>query len=243
MKKSLLIAGVLSMVAGIQAAQAAVTTYSVLETFYEPDTQPRNSIFKGSFDFDDVALTVSNLQGWLSESMTGDPSTPGPNGDYGMTWLNLTYQLSSMPVTLGGVDGLLVTTFLNSNTNTFTTAFGGDGWSPQAGVNSGGVYYGYPKPANNPGNAYAMIFVPTADPTMPLAQVQINSLAYADCAPGGMMGAVCMTGTTVEGYGSVGTMSGFPVSQVIAAVPEPETWAMLLAGLGLVGWAARRRVR
>jgi len=25
-------------------------------------------------------------------------------------------------------------------------------------------------------------------------------------------------------------------------VPEPETWAMLLAGLGLVGFAARRRV-
>ena len=27
----------------------------------------------------------------------------------------------------------------------------------------------------------------------------------------------------------------------IAAVPEPETWALLLAGLGLVGFAARRR--
>ncbi len=27
----------------------------------------------------------------------------------------------------------------------------------------------------------------------------------------------------------------------IAAVPEPETYAMLLAGLGLVGWMARRR--
>jgi len=26
-----------------------------------------------------------------------------------------------------------------------------------------------------------------------------------------------------------------------APVPEPETWAMLMAGLGLVGWAARRR--
>jgi hypothetical protein len=24
-------------------------------------------------------------------------------------------------------------------------------------------------------------------------------------------------------------------------VPEPETWAVLLAGLGLVGWAGRRR--
>jgi hypothetical protein len=27
----------------------------------------------------------------------------------------------------------------------------------------------------------------------------------------------------------------------IAAVPEPHEWAMMLAGLGLVGWAARRR--
>lgn len=27
----------------------------------------------------------------------------------------------------------------------------------------------------------------------------------------------------------------------VEPVPEPETWAMLLAGLGLVGWAARRR--
>jgi hypothetical protein len=27
----------------------------------------------------------------------------------------------------------------------------------------------------------------------------------------------------------------------VTAVPEPETYAMLLAGLGLVGFAARRR--
>ena len=24
-------------------------------------------------------------------------------------------------------------------------------------------------------------------------------------------------------------------------VPEPQTWALLLGGLGMVGWAARRR--
>ncbi|MRW90017.1 PEPxxWA-CTERM sorting domain-containing protein [Duganella sp. FT80W] len=29
----------------------------------------------------------------------------------------------------------------------------------------------------------------------------------------------------------------------VSPVPEPDTWAMLLAGLGLVGWAARRRAR
>ena len=30
-------------------------------------------------------------------------------------------------------------------------------------------------------------------------------------------------------------------TSTIAAVPEPETYAMLIAGLGLVGFAARRR--
>jgi hypothetical protein len=29
----------------------------------------------------------------------------------------------------------------------------------------------------------------------------------------------------------------------VAPVPEPETYAMLLAGLGLVGWQARRRTQ
>jgi hypothetical protein len=35
----------------------------------------------------------------------------------------------------------------------------------------------------------------------------------------------------------------FSVESVIAAVPEPETYAMLLAGLGLMGFVARRRQR
>jgi hypothetical protein len=30
-------------------------------------------------------------------------------------------------------------------------------------------------------------------------------------------------------------------SSQVAAVPEPETYAMMLAGLGLIGFAARRR--
>jgi hypothetical protein len=60
-----------------------------------------------------------------------------------------------------------------------------------------------------------MIFVNTANPTAPLTQAQIDKLAYADCAPGGMMGATCMTGTTVAGYGTVGAMSGYPVTLAI----------------------------
>lgn len=40
-------------------------------------------------------------------------------------------------------------------------------------------------------------------------------------------------------YGDIGTGSG--ATYLAAAVPEPETWAMLLIGLGLIGLQARRR--
>lgn len=188
-----------------------ITTYKVVETFYEPDTQPRDSIFIGSFAFNSTTGTVSNLSGILSESMTGDPLI-NPNYDFGMTWLSLDNQLSEVyDPTLGG---LLVTTFKLNATNTFWTGAGEDGWTPGTGF---GLYYGFP--GANPGNAYARIFVNTTNPTAALTQAQIDKLAYADCAPGGMMGATCMTGTTVAGYGSIGTMSGFPVSQVITRQP------------------------
>lgn len=230
MKKILLISSALAMIGAVQVAEASVTTYNVIETFYEPDTQPSDSIFKGTFDFDSTSRTVSNLKGILSESMTGSGLNPYPNDD--MTWLSLTHQLSS--VYNPSLGGLLVTVFQNPSTNTFQSRTGTKSWAPGGEVN----YYGPPAA----GNAYAMIFVNTENPLAPLTQAQIDKLAYADCAPGGMMGKTCMTGTTIAGYGRIGTMSGYPVSQTItAAVPEPETYAMLMAGLGLLGFVARKR--
>ena len=241
MKKMLLIGGALTMIGGIQAAEAAVRDYNVVTTWYEPETQPNDSIFIGTFTYDDVGHTVSNLRGILSESMTGDMANGYPNDS--MTWLSLGNQLVSWrDTTLGGT---FAATFRNTDTNTFWTGAsgGGDGWSPQAGVATGGTYYGWPTAMTgiaNPGNAYALIFVPDNALT-PLTQAQIDKLAYADCAPGGMMGATCMTGTSAAGYRLTGTMSGYPVSQTISAVPEPESYALLLAGLGLLGFVARRR--
>ncbi len=185
-----------------------LTGYNVVETFIEPGTQPNNSIFLGSFNLNSTTGAVTALRGILSESMTGDP-IGYPNDS--MTWLPLSHQLSS--VHDAGLGGQLVTAFMLPDTNTFSTnpTFGGtDGWAPGTGY---ALYYNFP--GVNPGNAYATIFVNTTDPTAPLTQSQIDKLAYADCAPGGMMGATCMTGTTMAGYGTAGSMGGYPVTQVI----------------------------
>jgi hypothetical protein len=183
--------------------------YTVVETFHEPMTQPNETIFTGTFTFDVTNKVVTHMAGSLTESMTK------VNGVYGppMTTVALAHQLSATPFTLGGVEGLLVTTFALSTTNTFDPS----GFAP-----GGTEYYGLSSGAPNPknggvGNAYAMVFVNTTDPTAALAQAQIDKLAYADCTSGGMMMNTCMTGTTMAGYGRMGTMMGVPVSQVTTA--------------------------
>jgi hypothetical protein len=202
-----------SVVATNGAGASAPTTtdplrfYSIVETFHEPMTQPNDTIFTGTFTFNSTTKTVSNLTGSLSESMTKVGGVYSPP----MTTVSLVNQLSSEPVTLGGVDGLLVTTFALNTTDTFD----GGGFAP-----GGTQYYGLSTGAPNPkaggvGNAYAMVFINTTDPTTAPVQAQIDKLAYADCTAGGMMMSTCMTGTTMAGYGRMGTMMGEPVSQVI----------------------------
>ncbi len=194
---------------GAESAPAEiVTTYDVMATFLEPDTQPRNSIFIGRFNLNSSRSTVFDLHGILSESMTGDQfSYPNDN----MNWLALNNQLSSIyDPSLGG---FLVTTFLLETTNTFSDSplfAGTDGWTPGTGS---ALYYNFPD--TNPGNAYVRIFVDPENPTAALTQSQLDKLAYADCSPKGMMGSTCMTGTTRAGYGSLGSMSGYPIFQTI----------------------------
>jgi hypothetical protein len=230
MKKLALAAALLSLAGAVHAHEVL---YNVTQVYFEPMTQPKNTIFTGSFLYNEHTQTVSDLRGFLTESMTGTGTGSGPF--YDMVQIELTHQLAAIVDPVLG--GLLVTTFRNNSTNTFSMMDGGDGWSPGTGF---GLHFGVPGGAN-PGNAYARIFVNTTDPTAALTQAQLDKLAYADCTPEGMMGATCMTGTTIAGYGAIGSMDGYPISQTIVAVPEPETYALFLAGLGLLGVVARKR--
>ena len=191
-------------------AAEVLTNYNVTTTFFEPDTQPNDTIFTGSFTLNSTTSTVSNLRGSLTESMTHI------NDGIPMNTVSLSHQLSSIS---DGMGGLLVTAFALNTTNTLTNnplLGGSDGWAPASG---GGLYFGFPS-ATNPasggaGNAYARIYVNLTNPTTALSQAQIDKLSYADCTALGMMGDVCMTATSLSVYGTVGTMSGFPVAQII----------------------------
>jgi len=181
---------------GAGAASASVdvlTRYAVKTTFFEPDTQPNDTIFSGTFTLNATTGVVSDLQGKLTESMTGPP----------MTEVTLAQQLSAVPV---GSDGLLVTSFALKSTDVFA----------EGGFASGseGLYFGFPS-AKNPmaggeGNSFVTIYINLNSPIASLTPAQLSQLAYGDCVPGGMMGDTCMTG-----HAGIGTMGGYPVSQVI----------------------------
>ncbi len=49
-------------------------------------------------------------------------------------------------------------------------------------------------------------------------------------------------GVTIDGNGVIYIVGETPRLYVLAPVPEPEGWALLLAGLGLIGATARRRL-
>lgn len=232
--RNTLILGVFSAFAAAQSAHATVSNYNVTQIYnqvvYDASEPTWDTIFKGSFTFDSTTNTVSNLTGTLSAAMTGNT-----------VQATLTNQLS---VVKDGTDGLIVTVFKENTTNTFTGGiYGTGGFGPNGKMGPVLTYGNY--------NAFASIYVPLLDPTAALTTLQTDKLAYGDCTSAGLMGASdpkkCMAGwNAFDASGNRipgGTMRGtFPNSQTItAAVPEPETYAMLMAGLGLIGFIARRR--
>lgn len=250
------------VLAAVPGANAA--TYDVSARFYDGGIQGQ-TLFNGSFDWN--GTTVSNFHGLLSTSMwawdgslgtfknkkggtmpttyldlvnncTSSGCTGYANGD--PAWLNLGYQLAA---DYSDPSYVTVTTFRINSTD--AVAGGGyDVWGTDPVTDPNNVTaFGYNDQNARNNNAFFTLVFDRNDPTN--TSVTFDDIVYADMTRFGMMGPMVtgwkgMTGHIDHGAGA-GSMGGYPTSLVITAVPEPETYAMFLAGLGMIGFIARRR--
>lgn len=266
LNKSLALMGAVSLFAGASAAQA--TTYDVSARFFDGGIQGQ-TLFNGTFDWNGSTLT--SFSGGLTQSMWAwnetftltNPTPPASaqpltaqtyiNKKSGWTVadlqaagggqapvLNLTYQLGS--VTAPDADGdVLASVFLVNSTNVYT----GGGYLTNGPMKYGSMMDGYTPNLN----AFFTLAFNAADPTN--TATAMGKIVYGDCTAYGLMGPMltgnmCMTGLDSNGVdsgGVFGSMGGYPTNLTIVAAPVPEadTYALLLVGIGITGLLVRRR--
>jgi probable HAF family extracellular repeat protein len=98
----------------------------------------------------------------------------------------------------------------------------GRGYSRAYGVNDAGQVVGYSYTAA--GDVHAFVTGPNG-----MGMTDLNALVSLPS------GAVLTEATGINNHGQVAAIGSIP------PILEPETYAMLLAGLGLLGFIARRR--
>ncbi len=102
----------------------------------------------------------------------------------------------------------------------------------------GGLFFDGPNTvAANGGNPVGLYTPETWGGNSSVSHLDDENPAYA----GRMMLATSNTGPNARDYGATEVGMLTDLGYTVAIVPEPETYAMLLAGLGMVGWIVGRR--
>ncbi|SFU57924.1 PEP-CTERM sorting domain-containing protein [Nitrosospira multiformis] len=105
---------------------------------------------------------------------------------------------------------------------------------------AGGLFFDGPNArAANGGNPVGLYTPSPWEEGSSVSHLDDNNSAYA----GMMMLAASDTGPYARDYSAVEIGILHDIGYTVTAVPEPEAYAMMLAGLGLLGWVTRRKKR
>lgn len=214
------------LVGTANTSQAAVSSVKITEWMYNPVGSPGEFV-----EFTNFGSTAVSFSGWSFDDSTNTPGSENLSG-------------------FGSVAVGESVIFTEADANAFRTAWNLSSTVKVIGGNT-----------NNLGRADAINLY---DNTGTL----VDSLVYNDQGTGTVKGprtsgisaeagsitvlgannaslwVLSAVGDKEGSYASIGGDIGSPGKTsfaVVTAVPEPETYAMLLAGLGLMGYTARRR--
>lgn len=187
---------------------------------------PAHATWTASFN-DALAATPLGLSGTLS-----DLGVVGSGEQY-----SLVLNTSGYSGGAGYLNSVDIKAFSNYDSFTFTVP--GGAWANPDG--SGGISNGNVNGSCNGANGgFACIAATVPRLTVPNGSYTFtfNVVGATDLNTTGINAHVGAGFSNEDGSGTYGILS-----QLTTPVPEPETYAMLLAGLGLMGFVARRRQR
>jgi|JI9StandDraft_2_1071091.scaffolds.fasta_scaffold108008_2 hypothetical protein len=184
-------------------------------------------------------------QGWLQQvtltltghiSGSGKAEATGTGGLITLTWKSeLAVQLP------GGDPGMLLSVLPEVQRSFLATAYDGRrDYAGSSGVTHTGITTSASAAYSFDDGATLDLFRGTGSLDLPIFSTRLNSVT----GPGNLRGGIASQGSLSASvtYTYQSLVDETPLVQ-LPAVPEPGTWALLLAGLGLVGVRAARRQR
>ena len=156
-------------------------------------------------------------------------------GSYGGIWPTGPFPVAVSPDVVLGPDGDDTQDFLSLSLGSYVTV----GFTDEILSDGAGLAFFVTEVGN--GGESANVFVSADNVTFSLI-----GIATADHASGFDLASIGFTGPVqslrIVGRDNFGTSPGFDLAN-IRVVPEPASWAMMIAGFGLIGVALRRRLQ